>query len=120
MLFGALKNIGPWLNDNCLQPIINWFKDLPSHLGDAFKGIGNWFKDNLNPANWGWWDLSANAQPIFNLSNKPDGNYGSRYNVQNISYNIYTKADPNLSFIANQKAIVDGGQGYGFNNNMIR
>lgn len=120
MLFGALKNIGNWLNDNCLQPIINWFKNLPQHLGDAIKGIGNWFKDNLNPANWGWWDLSANAQPIFNLSNKPDGNYGSRYNVQNISYNIYTKADPNLSFIANQKAIVDGGQGYGFNNNMLR
>ena len=120
MLFGALKNIGQWLNDNCLQPIINWFKNLPSHLGDAIKAIGDWFKNNLNPANWGWWDLSANAQPIFNLSNKPDGNYGSRYNVQNISYNIYTKADPNLSFIANQKAIVDGGQGYGFNNNILR
>lgn len=120
MLFGALKNIGQWLNDNCLQPIINWFKDLPSHLGGAISHLGQSIWDGIK----GWFGFSVgdfmNAQPIFNLSNKPDGNYGSRYNVQNISYNIYTKADPNLSFIANQKAIVDGGQGYGFNNNMLR
>ena len=120
MLFGALKNIGQWLNDNCLQPIINWFKDIPNKVGDAIKSWGSWIGDTVK----GWFGFSMgdfmDAQPIFNLSNNPDGNYGSIYKVQNINYNIYTKADPNLSFIANQKAIVDGGQGYGFNNNMLR
>ena len=120
MLFGALKNIGQWLNDNCLQPVINWFKDLPNKIGSAIQSWGSWLGDTVK----GWFGFSMSdlngLQPIFNLSNKPDGNYGTRYNVQNINYNIYTKADPNLSFIANQKAIVDGGQGYGFNNNMLR
>lgn len=120
MLFGALKNIGTWLNDNCLQPIINWFKDLPSHLGGAIKNIGESVWNGIK----GWFGMSlrdlTSIQPNFNLTNNPDGNYGSSYKVQNINYNIYTKADPNLSFIANQKAIVDGGQAYGFNNNMLR
>nr|DAI60344.1 MAG TPA: minor tail protein [Caudoviricetes sp.] len=120
MLFGALKNIGQWLNDNCLQPIINWFKDIPSKVGDAIKSWGSWIGDTVK----GWFGLSLRdleaLQPSFNLTNNPDGNYGSINKIQNINYNIYTKADPNLSFIANQKAIVDGGQGYGFNNNMLR
>lgn len=120
MLFGALKNIGQWLNDNCLQPIINWFKDIPGKIGDAIKGWGSWLGDTVK----GWFGLSLRdfeaMQPSFNLTNNPDGNYGSINKIQNINYNIYTKADPNLSFIANQKAIVDGGQGYGFNNNMLR
>lgn len=120
MLFGALKNIGQWLNDNCLQPIINWFKDIPSKIGDTIKSWGSWIGDTVK----GWFGLSLRdleaIQPSFNLTNNPDGNYGSINKIQNINYNIYTKADPNLSFIANQKAIVDGGQGYGFNNNMLR
>lgn len=120
MLFGALKNIGQWLNDNCLQPIINWFKDLPSHLGGAIKHIGESVWNGIK----GWFGMSlrdlTSMQPSFNLTNSPDGNYGSINKIQNINYNIYTKADPNLSFIANQKAIVDGGQAYGFNNNMLR
>lgn len=120
MLFGALKNIGQWLNDHCLQPIINWFKDIPSKIGDAIKSWGSWIGDTVK----GWFGLSLRdleaMQPSFNLTNNPDGNYGSINKIQNINYNIYTKADPNLSFIANQKAIVDGGQGYGFNNNMLR
>lgn len=119
-VFNSLKNVGSWLDANVLAPIKNWFVSLPSKLGSAVSNIGNWLGEKLNPANWFSADAMLNAQPIFNLSSNPDGNYGTRYNVQNINYNVYTNADPNLSFIANQKAIIDGGQGYGFNNNMLR
>lgn len=40
MIFGALKNIGQWLNDNCLQPIKDWFKNLPGKIWDGVKGAG--------------------------------------------------------------------------------
>lgn len=38
--FGAMKNIGQWLNDNCLQPIKDWFKNLPGKIWDGVKGAG--------------------------------------------------------------------------------
>lgn len=38
--FGAMKNIGQWLNDNCLQPIKDWFKNLPGKVWDGVKGAG--------------------------------------------------------------------------------
>lgn len=38
--FGAMKNIGQWLNDNCLQPIKDWFKNLPGKVWDGVKDAG--------------------------------------------------------------------------------
>lgn len=38
--FGVMKNIGQWLNDNCLQPIKDWFKNLPGKVWDGVKGAG--------------------------------------------------------------------------------
>lgn len=38
--FGAMKHIGQWLNDNCLQPIKDWFKNLPGKVWDGVKGAG--------------------------------------------------------------------------------
>lgn len=38
--FGAMKKVGQWLNDNCLQPIKDWFKNLPGKVWDGVKGAG--------------------------------------------------------------------------------
>ena len=40
LIFGTLKNIGQWLNDNCLQPIKDWFKNLPGKVWDGVQGAG--------------------------------------------------------------------------------
>ena len=45
LIFGALKNIGTWLDNNVLQPIKDWFASLPGKIGNA---IGNTAKSVWN------------------------------------------------------------------------
>ena len=117
MLFGALKNIGQWLNDNCLQPIINWFKDIPGKIGDAIKGWGSWIGDTVK----GWFGIKAGELNVYHsaLGGNSLGQLPQRqYTVYN--YNMYTNYKPSMSFIENQRAIVEGGQGANFNNGISK
>lgn len=117
MLFGALKNIGTWLNDNCLQPIINWFKDIPSKVGDAIKSWGSWIGDTVK----GWFGIKAGELNVYHsaLGGNSLGQLPQRqYTVYN--YNMYTNYKPSMSFIENQRAMVEGGQGANFNNGISK
>lgn len=117
MLFGALKNIGQWLNDNCLQPIINWFKDIPGKIGDAIQSWGSWIGDTVK----GWFGIKAGELNVYHsaLGGNSLGQLPQRqYTVYN--YNMYTNYKPSMSFIENQRAIVEGGQGANFNNGISK
>lgn len=115
--FGMLKNVGQWLDDNCLQPIKNWFKSLPQKIGDgvkgAVKGIGDtvkgWFGFSLpNPEVQGYLNLMGGLTPN-------GGNSYSRTQVYNFNYNL--QHAPSNSFISNQKAAIESGAMYGVMNN---
>lgn len=117
MLFGALKNIGTWLNDHCLQPIMDWFKDIPGKVGDAIKNWGSWIGDTVK----GWFGIKAGALNVYHsaLGGNSLGQLPQRqYTVYN--YNMYTNYKPSMSFIENQRAMVEGGQGANFNNGISK
>lgn len=116
--FGVLKNIGQWLDQHCLQPIKDWFKNLPGKIGggikDAAVGIWDGIKGivgmSLNP--------TQEVQSYLNLMGglTPNGgNTYSRTQVYNFNYNL--QHAPSNSFISNQKAAVESGAMYGVFNN---
>ena len=118
MFFGALKNIGTWLDNNVLQPIKDWFKNIPSKIGGAIGSaassiwdtIKGWVGFNLNPTQevQGYLNLMGGSTPN-------DGNSYSRTQVYNFNYNL--QHAPSNSFISNQKAAVESGAMYGLFNN---
>lgn len=113
MIFGALKNIGQWLNDNVLQPIIGWFTDLPGKIKSAIGNVGSWIGDTVK----GWFGIKAGELNVYHsaLGGNSLGQLPQRqYTVYN--YNMYTNYKPSMSFIENQRAMVEGGQGANFNN----
>lgn len=107
-----------WFKDKW-NGLVGWFNDLWDRITSSFWGWVdslkqgfNDFMNSINPANWF-------KSGTLNVYNSPLGGnaLGGLPNTQNINYNynIYTKADPSLSFIARQKAMVEGGQAYNFN-----
>lgn len=116
--FGMLKNIGTWLDNNVLQPIKDWFKNLPSKVGNAvgnaaksmWDTIKSWAGFNLNPTQevQGYLNLMGGLTPN-------GGNSYSRTQVYNFNYNL--QHAPSNSFISNQKAAVESGAMYGVFNN---
>ena len=118
MFFGALRNIGAWLDNHVLQPIKDWFKSLPGKIGkgvgDAAKSIWDtvkgWAGFNLNPTQevQGYLNLMGGLTPN-------GGNSYSRTQVYNFNYNL--QHAPSNSFISNQKAAVESGAMYGVFNN---
>lgn len=62
MIFGALKSIGTWLDNHVLQPIKDWFTNLPGKIWDGIKNTGNWFGDKIK----GW--ITGNSlEPEFGI-----------------------------------------------------
>lgn len=118
MFFGALRNIGSWLDEHCLQPIKDWFKNLPGKIGGGIKsaaqgiwdGVKGIFGMSLNPTQevQGYLNLMGGLTPN-------GGNTYSRTQVYNFNYNL--QHAPSNSFISNQKAAVESGAMYGVFNN---
>lgn len=116
--FGMLRNVGQWLDDHLLQPIKDWFKNLPGKIGAGVKGaaqsigdtVKGWFGFNLNPTQevQGYLNLMGGLTPN-------GGNTYSRTQVYNFNYNL--QHAPSNSFISNQKAAVESGAMYGVFNN---
>lgn len=118
MFFGALRNIGSWLDEHCLQPIKDWFKNLPGKIGGGIKsaaqgiwdGVKGIFGMSLNPTQevQGYLNLMGGLTPN-------GGNTYSRTQVYNFNYNL--QHAPSNSFISNQKAAIESGAMYGVFNN---
>lgn len=118
MFFGALRNIGAWLDEHCLQAIKDWFKNLPGKIGGGIKsaaqgiwdGVKGIFGMSLNPTQevQGYLNLMGGLTPN-------GGNTYSRTQVYNFNYNL--QHAPSNSFISNQKAAVESGAMYGVFNN---
>lgn len=118
MFFGAMRNIGTWLDNNVLQSIKDWFKNLPSKIGNAIGKAANSMWDTIK----GWagfsLDPTQEVQGYLNLMNELTPNSGNSYSrtqVFNFNYNL--QHAPTNSFISNQKAAVESGAMYGVMNN---
>lgn len=46
----TLFTVGSWINDNVIQPVVKFFKNMWTNIKNVFEPVGNWFRDKFKSA----------------------------------------------------------------------
>lgn len=46
----TLFTVGTWINQNVIQPIVKFFKNMWTNIKSVFEPVGNWFRDKFKNA----------------------------------------------------------------------